>query len=524
MSAEEFEALYRAEIDKLNAGNEKRIEKAFVPFVPFSLRGLDSLPAFPIEELPPALENYVREVAENKQVAEDMAAVAALAMVSLAVQGKVLVNPKPGWIEPVNLYEVVVALPSDRKSPVLNAISEPVYEYIQAENERRDPIIREYQSKINVLEKRKFYLSDQLSKQKKGAVEVSHQDLYAVEEELEELKKNAVRPLRIMADDVTPEALTGLLADNGGKMAVVSSEGGIFDIIAGRYSDKANMDIFLKAYTGDPVMVDRKAGPGVQIKHPAITILLMTQPKVLTAIMENGEFRGRGFLARFLYSIPQSRVGTRRYETADISDQAKLAYRVLLKTLIEIPETDKPMIIRFSPEAHEISKAFFESLEPRLRGDLEDIEDWAGKFHGQIMRIAALLHCCQYIGDADKVPLSADTILRAQRIGEYFLEHAKAAFHLMGMSEPQEEKDAKYILKRLDTIDGDSTSKRDLLRLCDGHLKTADDLQAGLDLLVDRGYLYIEKVSTGGRPTEKIYINPEYQKKKGTKGTEPLKD
>ena len=89
----------------------------------------------------------------------------------------------------------------------------------------------------------------------------------------------------------------------------------------------------------------------------------------------------------------------------------------------------------------------------------------------------------------------------------------------MGMAEPQEEKDAKYILKRLDTIEGDSTTKRDLQQLCrkkEG-FKTMEEFESKLDPLIARGYIYIETVTTGGRCTEKIYINPKYKAQKAQK-------
>ena len=45
-----------------------------------------------------------------------------------------------------------------------------------------------------------------------------------------------VRP-QLVADDVTPEKLEVMLAEQGGRMAVLSSEGGVFGMMAGRYSD-----------------------------------------------------------------------------------------------------------------------------------------------------------------------------------------------------------------------------------------------------------------------------------------------
>ena len=38
---------------------------------------------------------------------------------------------------------------------------------------------------------------------------------------------------RLVADDITPEAAASLLAEQGGRLAVLSAEGGIFTTLAG---------------------------------------------------------------------------------------------------------------------------------------------------------------------------------------------------------------------------------------------------------------------------------------------------
>ena len=74
---------------------------------------------------------------------------------------------------------------------------------------------------------------------------------------------------RIVADDATPEAATSLLAEQGGRLAIISAEGGIFDIIAGRYSGAIpNMDLWLKGHAGDPMRVDRKGRAPEYIESP----------------------------------------------------------------------------------------------------------------------------------------------------------------------------------------------------------------------------------------------------------------
>jgi hypothetical protein len=63
---------------------------------------------------------------------------------------------------------------------------------------------------------------------------------------------------RLVADDVTPEAAASLLAEQGGRLAVLSAEGGIFATMAGRYSGGVpSLEVFLKGHAGDLLRVDR---------------------------------------------------------------------------------------------------------------------------------------------------------------------------------------------------------------------------------------------------------------------------
>jgi primase 1 len=489
----------------------------FAPFAPFAPPNANRLPAFPVECLPPALGKYVQAVADNIQVSADMAAVSALTVCAVCVQRKFIVNPKPGWVEPLNLYAVIVAKPSERKSPVMKAMTRYLYEYAKEENERRAPEIEAYRTQRDILESAIASLMGSKAKDDGNKLE----NILDKKRELRELKP--VRPLRLLADDVTTEALTSLIADNGGKMAVVSAEGGIFETLSGMYSNKVNIDAVLKAYSGDYIQVDRKGRPPESIDHPALTILLFIQILVLNDIMGNDIFKGRGMLARFLYCIPQSVVGHRVYETQAIEPATERDYENLLYSLLSIREPEKAEAIRLSDEAAALSKSFFEELEPRLVDDLEEIDDWAGKYHGQVIRIAGILHCCIHGEDAAAELVSGGTMQNAITIGRYFLEHAKAAFLLMGLGESQDVKDAKYILKRIDSTGQTEISKRDLYRLCDSHFPSIELMEPILNLLIDHGYIRMEKVKTGGRPTEKVILSPEYERQKGQNRQKPAK-
>lgn len=500
------------------------VNGAFEPFEPFAPPSTSRLPAFPIDSLPPTLREMAAAAAENLQVDPGMTAVAGLAVASLCVQGKFIVNPKPGWIEPVNLYASVVARPSERKTPALSVMTRPLYSFEREENERRAPLIDESRMKRDILTKKIANMKELAAKPtpKRGTT-ITFNDITELQYELSDLEREAVKPLRLLADDTTPEALVSLMAANDGKMGIISDEGGIFDTMAGKYSNgKANMDVFLKAYNGSYLRVDRKGRTPEVIERPTLTMLLMVQPAVLEAIMANDEFAGRGLLARYLYAMPRSLVGHRRYKTPPIPQDTERAYQAAVYALLSIQELGEARIIKVSPEADQEAERFFNALEPRLAddfGDLDDLEGWAAKYHGQIMRIAGIIHCCLHFQGAAQVPISLDTMKAAQTIGEYFLEHTRAAFQIMGLTESREEKDAKYILKRIDEAD---TTKRGLFQLCNGRMHGMEEMEPGLKILVERGYIRIDKVKTGGRPTEKIIFNPEAKVQKVQKVQKPV--
>ena len=157
-------------------------------------------------------------------------------------------------------------------------------------------------------------LEDQASKGKADADEVRR-----IAEEIAGYKE--MKPMKLYVDDITTEKLTSVLAGNDGRAAILSTEGGIFDTLAGAYSKTVNIDVMLKGYSGDSIRVDRIGRNSESIMNPALTVLLMVQPSVLSGLMQNGTFRGRGLTARFLYCIPASFVGKRRYRSEPVPDE-----------------------------------------------------------------------------------------------------------------------------------------------------------------------------------------------------------
>ncbi len=480
----------------------------FAPFASLAQKQQPKLSDFPVEAFPKELKNFIMAAAENLQVTVDMVAVQVLTILALALQGKFLVRPKPGWVEPVNLYTLVIARPSERKSPALKTVTGVLSRFEKQENEKRRLQKKEVEVRKSLLKKELDRMAKELSSESD-----EHEIVQYTKKQLEYENLRVQREIKLRSDDITPEALIEVLVANQGWAAVISSEGGIFDTMAGRYTGVANIDVFTKAYSGDSITVERKNRERATIDDPSLTMLLTVQPEVIASIMANNVFRGRGLLARFLYSMPASPVGHREYETPAINDMIQAGYEDLIYQLLLIEKQEKAGVIEFSQKAHQRSKSFFEEIEKILASKEEWIEDWLGKLHGQTCRIAALLHCAKTRDQATEKAVSDETMESAIAIGRYFLEHAQAAFAATDALEPEDVRDAKYVLKRLRKTkyaESSELSKKELFDICRSHFKKVENMEPALQCLVERGYIRTQTLHTSGRPTERIFLNPEY--------------
>lgn len=308
----------------------KPAEPQWEPPIPFTQH---ILPAFPVDAFPPAIRDYVLAVAETTQTPVDMAATAALAVLALCQQGKYRIKGKDDWIEPLNLFTVIVAEPSERKSAVISHMTGAVHRFESEYNKQHSGAVERSRMEKRILEKQQRNLEEMVIK---GKAQI--EDLQNVAMQLANFRE--VMPMRLYVDDVTTEKLTSVLAENNGTAAIVSAEGGIFDMLAGIYTKNVNIDVFLKAHSGDDIRVDRIGRSSESISLPALTVLLAVQPSVLSGMMSNGVFRGRGLTARFMYCMPQSKVGERKYRTKPIPDEVSRCYEVLIRNLLQ-EETPK---------------------------------------------------------------------------------------------------------------------------------------------------------------------------------------
>jgi hypothetical protein len=468
------------------------------------------VPPFPVDALPPWVADMVLAVAEFTQTPLDLPGCLALAALSTAAGGCAELEVRPGWREPLNLYTVVAMPPGSRKSAVFAAMTAPLLDAERQLVEKARPRIAEAElaRKVAVAE------AERRAKQATTARDrlTREEALASAAEASVEADQLVVPPLpRLIADDVTTEAAASLLAEQGGRLAVLSAEGGIFSTLAGRYSSGVpNLEVFLKGHAGDLLRVDRKGRPAEHITAPALTLGLALQPEVLTDIARMPGFRGRGLLARILYSLPENTVGRRRVGAPAVPAPVDRAYSVrLTRLVITLADQPESLHLRLSEEANQRVLDLERTLEPRLapHADLANITDWASKLSGAMSRIGGLLHLAELLPTAWPQPVEPRHIDAAARLGQYYLAHALAVFDRMG-ADPAID-DARHVLDWILRTGRRTFTRREafsaLSRL---RFAKVSDLDPALHTLAEHGYLRQRETlgRTGaGRPPSPIW-------------------
>jgi len=485
------------------------------PEVP-DLPGLPDPDPLPIDVLPSALRNVVDTVAASTQTSPDLGAILALAASSAAVGGRFRVRiDDRGWTETTSLYTVAILPPGARKSAVFARYVEPIAEWERYKAREVGPVRRAAEDTITA---RQRALDAAIRVGEDGEI----RDARA---RLDEAESRIPRIPRILASDSTPEALVRLMAEQGGAIALLAPEGDPLRIADGRYSGDggARLDELKRAWSGEPIRVDRISRDPVHVPRPALTLGLTLQPGVLESLGNKRSFRGEGVLARILWCRPDPMLG-RRMTGADVPRldvEAERRYARVLRALLDAP-TDvdqdgqvRPRTLELDDAARVVLYAYEAEIEAGIGpgGRMEPIADWAAKAAGQAVRVAALLELAARAEEGR--PLGDGQIGRwAMRGGVETLRaltpHAHAVLADAGQDERLDL--LRYVFRRAGELP-EGSSLRDLHRAVEGKaaIGSVDDLRTLLEELEDRGCVRVVPVPTTGPgrpPSPTVHLHP----------------
>lgn len=236
----------------------------------------DHSPDIPARLFPGILGEFCMALAEELQVPFELPLCSALGTIAVAVQRKCRVQVKAGYDEPLNIFALCPLPPGERKSASVEACKKPLVEWQTDRSREMQDGIREAASERRTLEKaidmkRGGIGKAKTAQQRKDLI----QGIKAMEKELPDVP----RAPRLLADDFTPEALALLMERHEQRIGLLEAEGGLFDTLAGRYSNGVpNLDAVLKSWSGETCQIDRRGAETIILNDPHLTQVISPQP------------------------------------------------------------------------------------------------------------------------------------------------------------------------------------------------------------------------------------------------------
>jgi hypothetical protein len=393
-------------------------------------------PAFPVHRLPASLRGYCRSVAESVQTPTDYPAMTILGALSVAARGRYEVAVAgTNHREPLVLQTVLFAESGTRKSNSFAIVKKPLVRW-EAERRREDEReVETWQVRMDMAEKELT-----TAKRRNGTMEF---ELLALAQEVEKIRRERPPITRLIADDVTPERLGTIIAEQGGPVGIMAPEGGFFGNISGRYNQGIpNMEYVLRGHNGEPLIIDRM-GREAMVPAAFVTLAISLQPEIVNELAAVPGFRGKGMAARLLPAFPQSPVGNRDPRKGKaVPHEEEVLWNSILTTILSEAETSQksewgeyePFTLTLSRDARELYYLYSEHVERQLAkgGGLSSIRDWGGKMVGHALRVAGLFHLVECGTEAVSLPIRSTTLSDAIAVMEYFVPHAKYFIERLG--------------------------------------------------------------------------------------------
>ncbi len=479
---------------------------------PISLEAAQ-LPTWPGDVFPSGVQDFVTALSESTETPPELSALVVLSSLAAAGQRKFRVRVKQDYFEPVNVWTACALPPGSRKTAVQIAATAPLTDWERRQRELAAPDIARAQSDHATITEQIAHLRKMAAKAVGLDFEKLQHEIRDAEAALPEIPKAP----QLWTEDVTPENLGTIMAENHERMAVLSDEAGIFDTLGGRYSGGiANLDLFLKGHAGSPVRVNRGSRPPVFMQEPTLTLGLTPQPEVLRGLTATPSFRGRGLLGRFLYALPPSNLGYRTLNANPMPESTKAAYTAILTAILDAEESrdgeGNPCahVLKFSTDAESAWQTFAHKVEAGMLdgGTFAHCTDWAGKLPGAVARIAALLHIARHAtsGTWTAMPISHDDMTAALRMADALSAHALSAFDLMGADLALD--GARAVLRWVKREGMAEFTFRDCQAANKHRFRRATEIEPVIEVLSERHFIRprVEKVAY--RPSRIFEVNP----------------
>ncbi len=434
--------------------------------------GQSATPVFPIESLPGAFGAVAKAMVDQFQCGKNLPGMAVLGALNAAIGTRFVVwNPVIIKATPSNIFQIAVAKSGDGKSQVMNYAFRPIQEYedevathwknvIRPEALASKQLIEMEIAQIKSDYKAKIKKADQVRQAAKdgeaspapydgtpgmpsveailspGAAELGEEDKGPVKARLTELNKQLadverklVQP-RLIVDDCTPEKMASLMAFAPYLVSATPEARKAIEVLLGRYSskdkDQPADEVFVKAYSGDKITVDRQGSGSFDVPSPCLSVLWMVQPGMVDRVLSTAALKDSGFLQRCLFGHSEGITGNFE-ESIRVPQEVFEAYRSTLRMVLR-HDPSSPQVIKMTLEAGRAVNQVRERRRLAWVRDEEILQMFQTRYHEHVTRFALEIHIGLYPECPTKHEISLATVNLAITILDFFIHAHKAVF------------------------------------------------------------------------------------------------
>ena len=452
---------------------------------------------FPLEALPPAMREFVRDIAQSVGVGCDpcFAALPALALTGAAIGGALVVSPKRGWNEVPTLWAVVIGDSGTAKSPAADpatAIAHAIEDCLEADHERA---VAKF---IADMESYKAKIKD-------DPTSVDPAD-------------KPVPPLReyFIADDVTIERLVENLKNSPRGIFVVQDElanwFGSFSRYKGK-GDASDTPKWLGMFDGRSVSYQRKtSAPGVprdiRVKRAIVSVSGGIQPGILAAALSDPSYVNSGLAARLVFAMPPKQCV--RWSDTEPNEAVGTRFRAVIHALRKLAFDPKSSVSRIGLDV--MAKAAFVPFHDAMASSAENHD--GGEMAAAIPKLVrvslrlAMIHHCATEADAGRDPGKSCIPEASMRAGielaKWFECEAERVYAML--VEKPEDRSAR-ILADYVRRKGGSITARQLQKSNARRYPNAEAAELALDGLASAGLgVWHEEVATNRKTIRRLVL------------------
>lgn len=421
--------------------------------------------------------SYANGVAEEIQVPVAMVVPMMLSITSLVTTHAVEFHGKQGHTEAPVIWTMTVAAPGERKSPVLRRLLQPLDVAGQFSLTVPAGANREQQMERSAL--------------------------------LEALGESPLpRGMQLITSDLTPAGAQDALVDNQGRLGVISDEGAVIGQLVER--GRTGLDIFLKGWSGDP-LIARRRDHTQRIEHPEVVLGLLVQHAVARQMLTSDALISRGFPQRFLFSMPGPSRSRSYASSSTVKPAIEQRWTDAIVALHDLPRSPtQRRAVRLDPAALTRFASIADDLDQLHDAAADDFRrEWLSKAHGQVLRIAGIF---ALLTDPDTTTISVADVDAAHACIIWHIAHLDALVERLG---PQHDVtiQAKRVLRYLRESGSATCTTNEISQtLRSRGFSTVADWTPVFDLLLKKGWLRRIRMCAGGerggRPSWGVEVHP----------------